>query len=49
MTIVLMMSMAVVDVVRVAAALHRLVTAGAVMPVLVARVFLVLVHMQQVA
>jgi hypothetical protein len=44
MAIVFVMAVAVVDVVRVIAALHRLVTAGAVMPVLVASVFLVLVH-----
>jgi hypothetical protein len=33
----------------VTAALHRLVAASAVMPVLVASVFLVLIHAQQVA
>ena len=44
MAIMLVMAVAVVDVVRMAAALHRLVAAGAVMPVLVAGVFLVLIH-----
>ena len=47
-TIVLVMAVTIVDVIRVAAALHRLVATHAVMPMLVATVFLVLVHVGNV-